>query len=130
MASREVFGPSQGAAVLDIGGDIGAAVVHTTAALEGEEIEITPDGCEWDGTHVAVRRRTNPGPVLEPIFCAVFSHLRAGVYRIRVRNNRCDPSQLLTVEGAQVVHLNFTSSPPRSWSPPILVTLGRYDVPK
>jgi hypothetical protein len=103
----EAFGPSQGAAVLDIGGDVGAAVVHTTVALEGAEIEITPDGCEWDGTHVAVRRRTNPGPDAEPIFCAVFSHLRAGVYRVRVRGDaHHDASQVLTVKGARVVHIN------------------------
>jgi hypothetical protein len=104
----EAFGPSQGAAVLDIGGDIGAAVVHTTAALDGAEIEITPDGSEWDGTHVAVRRRSNPGSDTRPIFCAVFGRLPAGAYRIRVRGNTgCDGSQLLMVDGAQVVHVQF-----------------------
>ena len=104
--SGECFGPSQGAAVLDIGGDFGAAVVHTTAALEGVEIEITPDGCEWDGTHVAVRQRRSPSPDGGPIFCAVFSQLRAGVYRIRVRDEHPGHSgHLLRVERAQVVHI-------------------------
>jgi hypothetical protein len=102
------FGPSQGAAVLDIGGDVGAAVVHTTAALDGSEIEITPDGREWNGTHVAVRRR--PTATLEPdaVFCAIFGHLPAGAYRIRVRDT---PSQqlswALTVVGGQVTEVDL-----------------------
>ena len=105
ITSREAFGPSQAATMLDIGGDIGAAVVHTTATFEGAEIEITPAGSEWDGTHVAVRRRTSPRPDREPIFCAVFSQLKAGAYHIRVRDDtKHHPSHLLTVKRAQVVH--------------------------
>jgi hypothetical protein len=108
VSGSEVFGPSQGAAVLDIGGDIGAAVVHTPAAFDGAEIEITPDGSEWDGTHVAVRRRTGPNPDSEPIFCAVFANLKAGVYRIRVRDEaQHHASQRLTVKGARVVALSL-----------------------
>jgi hypothetical protein len=107
VTSTEAFGPSQGATVLDIGGDIGAAVVHTTAAFEGAEMEITPAGSEWDGTHVAVRRRTSPRPDRQPMFCAVFSRLKAGEYRIRVRDDtQHHPSHPLTVKGAQVVHIS------------------------
>jgi hypothetical protein len=91
--------------MLDIGGDIGAAVVHTTATFEGAEIEITPAGSEWDGTHVAVRRRTSPRPDRQPMFCAVFSQLKAGAYFIRVRDDaQRHPAHLLTVTGAEVVH--------------------------
>jgi hypothetical protein len=105
VTSREAFGPSQGATLLDIGGDIGAAVVHTTAAFEGAEIEITPAGSAWDGTHVAVRRRSGTRPDREPIFCAVFSQLKAGAYFIRVRDDtKRHPPHLLTVKGADVVH--------------------------
>jgi hypothetical protein len=78
------FGPSHGAAVLDIGGDMGAAVVHAPADLDGSEIEITPADREWNGTHVAVRRRPAPTEVPDAVFCAVFGHLRAGAYRLRV----------------------------------------------
>jgi hypothetical protein len=93
--------------MLDIGGDIGAAVIHTTAAYEGAEIEITPADSEWDGTHVAVRRRTSPRPDTEPIFCAVFSQLKAGAYHIRVSDDtQHHPSHPLTVKGAQVVHIS------------------------
>jgi hypothetical protein len=101
--------------MLDIGGDIGAAVVHTTAAFEGAEIEIAPAGSEWDGTHVAVRRRTSPRPDREPIFCAVFSQLKAGAYRIRVRaDTQHHPSHLLTVRGAQVVHISTVDATRRA----------------
>jgi hypothetical protein len=104
----EAPGPSQGAAVLDIGGDIGAAVVRTAAALEGAEIEITPDGSEWDSTHVSVRRRIGVGANSEPIFCAVFSNLQGGVYRVRIRDDtRQHPSHLLTVKAAEVIHMTL-----------------------
>jgi hypothetical protein len=110
----ESFGPSLSAAVLDIGGDFGAAVVHTMAPLDGVEIEITPDGCEWDGTHVAVRQRTSPSPDAGPFFCAVFGQLRAGDYRIRVRDDRRHSGHLLRVEGAQVVHIKSLEASPDS----------------
>jgi hypothetical protein len=108
VISTEACGPSQGAAVLDIGGDIGAAVVQTTAANECAEIEIAPHGSEWDGTHVAVRRRIGTGANTEAIFCAVFSSLPAGAYRVRIRDHaREHPSQLLTVKAARVVHVSL-----------------------
>jgi hypothetical protein len=106
--SGELFGPSEGAAVLDIGGDIGAAVVHTTAALEGVEIEITPDGADWDGTHVAVRRRIGTAPEAEPIFCAIFSRLHEGVYRVRVKDDaQPHPWPLVKVRAARVAHVKL-----------------------
>jgi hypothetical protein len=110
-SAEAAFGPSEGAVVLDIGGDIGAAVIHTTAALDGAEIEITPVNREWDGTHVAVRRRLGSGREAEPIFCAVFSRLPTGVYRVRVREdatqNRWWP---VTVTGSQVSHIAIAAA--------------------
>jgi hypothetical protein len=105
---EEAFGPSQGAAVLDIGGEVGAAVVHTSAALGGAEIEITPDGRDWDGTHVAVRRRPTPGAGTGAVYCAVFGHLRAGTYRIRVRGSGDRPAGgLFSVVGGRVTEVDL-----------------------
>ena len=59
-------GPSRGPAVLDIGADVGAAIIYTTAALEGEELEIRRRGAGWDGTHKAVRRRPAAVPDAGP----------------------------------------------------------------
>jgi len=107
--SPETLSPSQGPALLDIGGDVGAAVVHADAALDGVEIEITPDGSDWAGTHVAVRRRVHPQAGTEPVFCAIFGQLRAGRYRIRVRgrsdHGEPDAPHPLTVQAGEVVHL-------------------------
>ena len=71
-------------AVLELGANVGAAVVYTTAAFDGEEIEIKPDHGDWDGTHTAVRRR--PGaPGSQPHYAALFFGVRAGTYDLRLR---------------------------------------------
>jgi hypothetical protein len=85
--SPESTGPSQGPVVLDIGGDVGAAVVHAPAQLDGTEIEIRRLPRTWDGTHVAVRRRPSGD---EPRFAAVFGQLAAGQYEVR-RRGGTDP---------------------------------------
>jgi hypothetical protein len=76
-------GASKGAVVLDIGGDIGAAVVLTPASMDELEIEIRRAGTEWDGTHVAVRERLQPGR--PSVYAAVFGALSSGSYDLRVR---------------------------------------------
>jgi hypothetical protein len=80
---REVYGPAQ-PAVLELGADVGAAVVYTTATLDGAEIEIKPrEQDDWDGAHTAVRRR--PGrPGSEPQYAALYFGLRAGTYDLRL----------------------------------------------
>lgn len=75
--------PSEpGSVVLDIGGDIGAAIVAAPASLAGVEIEIRPRGAIWDGTHVAVRARHLADRVMH---AAVFESLPQGGYEVRVR---------------------------------------------
>jgi len=71
-----------GSVVLDIGGDRGAAIVHTPPSLDGLEVEIRRRGSEWDGTHVAVRPRRVPDGV---VYAALFPELQYGDYEVRVR---------------------------------------------
>ncbi len=71
-----------GSVVVDIGGDIGAAVVTTPESLDGEEIEIRPEPGEWTGKHVAVRPRPMPTGT---IWAAFFESLKEGSYVVRVR---------------------------------------------
>jgi hypothetical protein len=78
----ETTGPSHGAVVLDIGGDLGALVVRTSSELEACEIEIRRLPSAWDDTHVAVRSRPSGGPA---IFAAVFTGLHQGEYELRLR---------------------------------------------
>jgi hypothetical protein len=88
-----------GSVVLDIGGDLGAAIVHTPATLVGLEIEIRRDGVPWDGTHVAVRARSVPGG---EVYAALFPGLRQGGYEVRVRGDDNGPVAAVEVDGARV----------------------------
>jgi hypothetical protein len=100
-------GPSEkGSVLLDIGGDVGAAIVRTPAAWVGSEIEIRPCGAAWDGTHVAVRERHVLGGV---VHAALFSGLAHGDYEVRRKGDAGGPGATLTVEGGRVGEIHFPS---------------------
>lgn len=88
-----------GSVVLDIGGDLGAAIVYTPANLVGLEIEIRREGTAWDGTHVAVRARSVPGG---EVHAALFPGLQQGRYEVRVRGDDEGLIAAIDVEGARV----------------------------
>ena len=69
-------GLSQGV-VLDIGGDIGALVVHTTEALLGREVEVSPAGAATQRVHAVVHQRYAGG---RQLFAAVFPALAQDGY--------------------------------------------------
>jgi hypothetical protein len=99
-------GPSTGAVVLDIGGDVGAAVVLTPASMDALEIEIRAVGTEWDSTHVAVRERIRPGG--PSMYAAVFPSLLRGTYELRVRFGPPDAVvHRVEVTGGQVATTNW-----------------------
>jgi hypothetical protein len=86
--------------MLDLGGDVGAAVVVTPDELAGEELEIRAETAEWAGEHVAVLPR--PGPT-GTLHAAVFPSLTAGTYRVRRRGRPGDATELVVeVTGARV----------------------------
>ena len=72
-----------GTVIVDIGGDMGAAVITTPSELAGSEIEIRPAGAEWDGSHTGVWERQGPGIATT---AAVFGSLRAGRYELRIKD--------------------------------------------
>ena len=92
--------------MLDIGGDVGAAIVHAPAALVGSEIEIRPCGAPWDGTHVAVRARHIPGGEM---YAALFPALGQGSYEVRRRGDADGPVASLVVEGGRVAAARLAS---------------------
>jgi hypothetical protein len=98
VAVRDGAGP----AVLDIGSDIGAAVVYATAALEGTEIEIRHRPDEWNGVHTVVRRRARVDPEAPLVYAALFDRLAAGSYDLRVRDRPGCRVHPLEVVGGQV----------------------------
>jgi hypothetical protein len=97
----EPSGP--GTVMLEMGGDVGAAVVRTPASLDGEEIEIRAAADPWTGRHVAVRPRPL-GPTT--VYAAVFDGLSAGTYHFRQRFGPEGGTELVgEVIGARVVDL-------------------------
>jgi hypothetical protein len=93
-------GPSEeGSVVVDIGGDVGAAIVSTPASLVGSEIEIRPCGSSWDGTHVAVRERQVSRGELH---AALFPGLKQGTYEVRLRGDDAGAVATFTVTGGRV----------------------------
>jgi hypothetical protein len=92
-----------GSVLVDIGGDVGAAVVATPEHLDGEEIEIRPEPGEWTGRHVAVRPRIMPD---RTVHAAVFGSLLAGSYVVRVRFGPPGARQVrFEVTGARVTQV-------------------------
>ena len=98
---EQLHGPSgPGSVVLDIGGDVGAAVVYAPASLAGAEVEIRRRDTPWDGTHVAVRARQLPTGVT---YAALFGALAQGSYEVRVRHGEPDgPLAVFDVAGGTV----------------------------
>jgi hypothetical protein len=77
---HHTFGPSyQGTVVLNIGGGIGALVIHTPGSLHGHEIEVSPVDDPEHRTHAAVRARYVRDGVL---FSVVIDSLPAGRYTV------------------------------------------------
>ena len=69
----------EGTVVLDIGGAVGALVVHTPAALAGVEIELARRGETQQFVHTEVRARHLPDG---HVYAAVFAAVPAGEYTL------------------------------------------------
>jgi hypothetical protein len=65
--------------VLDIGGDVGALIVHTDADLHGTEVEISPAGEDDRRAHKDVLERSIDG---RSAYTAVFYELAQGTYTL------------------------------------------------
>jgi hypothetical protein len=106
MAWEHTLAPSgEGTVVLDVGGDVGAAVIYVPAGLAGHEIEVRPHDGRWAGTHTAVReRRVRSGSR----YAAVFGSMPAGRYDFRVRHGRAENAALeVDVAGAAVTEARW-----------------------
>ena len=70
-------------AYLDIGGDLGALIVHTDAAMAGVEVEISPTGQDDRRSHKDVLQREINGLAA---YTAVFDKVREGTYTLWVED--------------------------------------------
>ncbi len=90
---------------LDIGGDIGALIVHTDPEMHGIEIEISPAGEDDKRTHKQVlERRVNE----RAAFTAVFDGLHAGRYTLWVDDQ--PRARNVVIEGAGIAELDWRTT--------------------
>jgi hypothetical protein len=94
---------SEGAAVLDIGHEVGALVLYAPEALLGHEVEVESDDELATRVHTIVRERQIEG---RRRFPAVFPALRAGRYRICPLG--CGPDAMVTINGGVVAEADWT----------------------
>jgi hypothetical protein len=86
--------------VLDLGGEIGALIVHTSPELLGAEIEISPAGEDENRQHKQVLRRLL-GP--ETATVLVYDNLPEGDYTLWLDEEA--PTRGVHVTGGQVAEL-------------------------
>ncbi len=86
-------------AVLDIGEDIGALVIHTSEELRGKEIEVSLKGNDAKRVHTAVWERSVNG---RTVFAGIYPSLPAGDYIIWTT-----PSSEVRIIGGQVAEVDL-----------------------
>jgi hypothetical protein len=89
--------------VLDIGGDVGALIVHTDASMHGVEVEISATGHDGERSHKDVLEREING---RPAFTAVFDKVREGTYTLWVDD--AARARDVVIAGASVAELDWT----------------------
>ncbi len=92
--------------VLDIGGDIGALIVHTDAAMHGVEVEISASGQDDRRTHKDVLEREING---RPAYTAVFDNIRQGSYTLWVDDVARERD--VVVSGGAISELDWSVAP-------------------
>ena len=92
----------QGTVVLDIGGDVGALVVHATEALCGSEVELAHPGESTPFVHTDVRERQLPDG---SVYAGVFPALAVGTYTVLGRNG--DALQDVAVAAGRVTEVTI-----------------------
>ena len=92
----------QGTVVLDIGGDVGALVVHTCVSLCGFEIELARRGEPTAFVHTEVRERVLPDGAA---YAGVFPAVAAGEYTLLGVDGH--PSCDVTIASGRVTEIHW-----------------------
>ncbi len=104
--------------VLDLGGDIGALILHTRSGMLGVEVEISATGQDDRRSHKDVLEREING---RPAFTAVFDNIREGTYTLWVDDVAC--ARDVVVSGGAISELDWSAEP----LPPNLLGLCATD---
>lgn len=103
MSEQSQLGPSEdGSVMLDIGGDIGALVLHTDAEMVKVEIEISPSNDTNRRSHVAVRERRGTGPAR---YAAIYPSLPTGDYTLYDAHH--EPALQVSITGGQITEAHW-----------------------
>lgn len=95
-----------GAAVLDIGEDVGALLIYCPSYLCGQHIDVSPRERLWERTHTDVlARHVNE----KLVYAALFLALAAGIYVIWGQD--ATPRGEVMITGGQVSELNWLHEP-------------------
>jgi hypothetical protein len=96
----ETHRPPEGPAILDIGADTGALLLHTSEELYEQEIHVAPVHDPDHTVHTVVRAH----PLFDGrhVYAALFPALPAGDYRIV----GADSATVVTIQGGQVCELD------------------------
>ena len=92
----------QGTVVLDIGGDVGALVVHAPGELAGVEIELARRGEQQAFVHTEVRERRLPEGT---VYAGVFPAVMIGEYTLLGLDGRADRD--VTISSGRVAELTL-----------------------
>ncbi|MGH9070657.1 MAG: phospholipase [Acidimicrobiales bacterium] len=109
MSEEPRLAPSHsGSVVLDLGGNVGALMVHVGSEMAGAEIGITPTdpASGTPHTHTDVRERHIGAAIM---YAAVFPSLVAGDYLLE--DPRGGTSKPVTVSGGRVAQLDWRAAP-------------------
>jgi len=93
--------------VLDIGGDLGALILHTDAGMVGVEVEISATGEDARRTHKDVLEREING---RPAYTAVFDKVSEGSYTLWVDDVAW--AREVFVGAGAVAELDWSLAPP------------------
>jgi len=103
MSEQSQLGPSNdGSVMLDIGGDIGALILHAPASMLGVEIEVCPTGSHAHRSHVAIRERRGESGVR---YAAIYPGLTAGEYTVFDANGT--PAETVAIVGGQIAQIDW-----------------------
>jgi hypothetical protein len=91
------------AVVLDLGGDVGALIIHTAADMHGTEVEISASGEDDARSHKEVLEREING---RPAYTAVFDNVREGSYTLWVDDAARERGVVVT--GGAVAELHWS----------------------
>jgi hypothetical protein len=91
---------------LEIGGHLGALIVHTDPDMHGLEVEISPDPDDRKRSHKQVLERSTSA---RPAFTVVFDRLPAGTYALWT--DGCPRARGIAIDGGSITELDWRTIP-------------------